>query len=646
MVYARDRHLAKGTVSVVNRRQDMICGPYSRHLHASFDETAFIAALTDRWSAVGDRRVMIDVGAHVGGSLAHFAKRGWQVYAFEPDPRNRLKLSAFCKGSMNVVVSDRAVSDVADEEVTLYASEVSSGISTLSPFHDSHRAEAVVRTTTLREVVAQNGIKRLDFLKIDVEGLEMKVLAGFPWELLQPSVIECEFEDAKTTKLGYDVAGLADYLIAKGYHVYVSEWHPVLRYGVRHDWNYLNGHAHGRVTPGAWGNLLAFHEQPDEAAMQSIAASTVRLHSRNPLFYLQRPRELRAFARRCVSAFRRRPYLARAAALAFLVGIFAAFAPQTVAWAAAAVAALAFGTLTVHRRFSATDRRLAELAADNGRLSRELREGEKKLVVLEKIVAKAGYANAIHFQPFPREIKPRDLAQLNDVWVERLGLTVPQSAIGYMSFRIAIVESLCVGRLATAIETAVLRTMVAYAVGGAELRVLEIGTLFGVSVGAIYDVCRGRYERVKITVVDPFDGYYGANRADIATDQAVTEPQFRRNMGKVGIDDTELHVIRAYSSDPAAVLAAATESYDVLYIDGDHSGIGVIKDFDLYHGMVRPGGFIVFDDYGTDHWPEIKPAVDEHVMTRSGLEFVGADFRTAVFRVLPAAPASAGPATR
>jgi hypothetical protein len=37
-------------------------------------------------------RVIIDVGAHVGGAFKTFAHDGWQVHAFEPDRRNRAVL--------------------------------------------------------------------------------------------------------------------------------------------------------------------------------------------------------------------------------------------------------------------------------------------------------------------------------------------------------------------------------------------------------------------------------------------------------------------------------------------------------------------------------------------------------------------------
>ena len=50
---------------------------------------------------------------------------------------------------------------------------------------------------------------------------------------------------------------------------------------------------------------------------------------------------------------------------------------------------------------------------------------------------------------------------------------------------------------------------------------------------------------------------------------------------------------------------------DILFIDGDHSFDGVIKDFEMYSKLVKSGGYIIFDDYNDyQHSPAVKPAVD------------------------------------
>ena len=58
-------------------------------------------------------------------------------------------------------------------------------------------------------------------------------------------------------------------------------------------------------------------------------------------------------------------------------------------------------------------------------------------------------------------------------------------------------------------------------------------------------------------------------------------------------------------------LKELTNEVDILFIDGDHSYQAVINDFMLYEGLVKSGGFIVFDDYNDEGCPGTKIAVDE-----------------------------------
>jgi len=52
-------------------------------------------------------------------------------------------------------------------------------------------------------------------------------------------------------------------------------------------------------------------------------------------------------------------------------------------------------------------------------------------------------------------------------------------------------------------------------------------------------------------------------------------------------------------------------TYDIIFIDGDHSYDGVLKDFEIYSKYLKQGGYIVFDDYNDwVHSPEVKSAVN------------------------------------
>src|SRR3546814_14166191 len=64
----------------------------------------------------------------------------------------------------------------------------------------------------------------------------------------------CEFEDVKTVPLGYTYHDMAGFPLEQGYRVYVSEWHPIVRYGIRHDWRRLVPYPCELSDPSAWGN--------------------------------------------------------------------------------------------------------------------------------------------------------------------------------------------------------------------------------------------------------------------------------------------------------------------------------------------------------------------------------------------------------
>ena len=200
---------------------------------------------------------MFDVGAHHGGSLKNFAIDGWRIFAFEPDDNNRKILVQACKDFPLVSIDSRAVSDKNMNLVQFYKSDVSTGISGLSGFDPSHEASQTVDTVSLTNFVEEHNISAIDFLKIDTEGFDLMVLKGFPWGILDPNVILCEFEDKKTQPLGYTFYDISDYLIDKGYFVLISEWYPVVRYGVRPTWRCFSLYPCDLVDKKATGNIIA-----------------------------------------------------------------------------------------------------------------------------------------------------------------------------------------------------------------------------------------------------------------------------------------------------------------------------------------------------------------------------------------------------
>ena len=246
---------------------NVLVGPFRRKDAAHYDETDCIAEV---FLKTLSGKLMIDVGAHHGWALSPFLDKDWNIFAFEPDEKNRAKLLERLRNHQNrdlVSLDTRCVSNKSQSGISFYRSEQSTGISGLSAFHESHVEAQRVDTVALTEFFEGKELPQVDFLKIDTEGHDLFVLQGFPWERVRPAVIECEFEDTKTVPLGYTFHELAQFLIDQGYTVYVSEWHPIVRYGIRHDWRSLAQYPCDLSDKKGWGNLLAFRDPVDHKAL-------------------------------------------------------------------------------------------------------------------------------------------------------------------------------------------------------------------------------------------------------------------------------------------------------------------------------------------------------------------------------------------
>lgn len=769
---------------------------------ADVDETAVIADLAA--NKKGAQHVMLDVGAHIGTSAAYFEPLGWSIHCFEPDPSNRKQLTSKFGNAPNITIDPRAVSDKPATGLQFFTSAQSTGISGLHAFTDGHRQTAIVDATTVADIVSKRGISSVDFLKIDVEGFDFSVLKGVPWDRLEPDIIECEFEDKKTVPLGHTWRDISAYLVDKGYSVYVSEWHPIVRYGISHDWRRIVPVAECEMSENAWGNLLAFKNDPGikviseafaarinkrpkavEASHASnsekgklsmlkqtpphmidreaplpgtkwYSASAMKLKDASPRLF-----QIIKFARRTVAHALTRPQLLLP--LLVLLGVFVwiSFSPATAATRGFWLLGLGGAVLTVALGYIAqrafahaealhiettalkhqtallqaqltstqkvigkTDQRIqtriydltaqqakaagiradfeklsaslhAQIAALNTRLADTSLSNEVKQEIaetaaaqkaeLDRVMAQIGQAqqglaalqqkvnavqqanseasqkadavstevdkfaarldasekfstfdNAKWYQHFNRNLSYEQIHLLENSWRKRLSVPINRALLGYMADRVCRIERELDGRLATTVEDMLLRTLVAKAVKGSSVSVLEIGTLFGTGAAIMYDGLRGNYKDIHFTLLDPLEGYYHGSQSDILTGQVVDEAAVRRNLAKVGMDDSEFTLIKHLSIEPEAMETAALRQYDVLVIDGDHSYAGVKTDFENYAKYVKVGGYIIFDDYSSPDWPDVQAYVDAEIGNVDFVAPVGSSWRTCVFRVVKA----------
>lgn len=232
-----------------------------------------------------------------------------------------------------------------------------------------------------------------------------------------------------------------------------------------------------------------------------------------------------------------------------------------------------------------------------------------------------------------RYLSKQDIERLRSEWAAPFGGMHSAAAINYIASRIRSIENRCSGRLATASQTMIARILSAQSTPGPDLRILEIGVLFGVASACFHRICSEYGRKVHLTLIDPFEGYYDRSDGDVITGVPVARAIFDGNMEACSVPPSDYSVLQGMSDDPAIIAAAASADYDVLLIDGDHSFDGVRRDYENFRTMVRPGGVILFDDYDVNEWPDIKRFVDGEPAADPALTFVAKGFRTAAFRV-------------
>ena len=184
--------------------------------------------------------VIFDVGANRGQSIIRFRKIFSQAYmhCFEPIPENYRHIQKNYKNN-KTIINNCAIGE--KNGIKKFFINESSGTSSFFPINkNSNWAKKKksnrtvrnenVRVITLDSYVKKNKIKKIDILKIDVQGFEDKVLNGsknlLKKNLIKTLEIEINFSDHYSKKLSfYDIE---KYLTKNGYELCAirnTGWH-------------------------------------------------------------------------------------------------------------------------------------------------------------------------------------------------------------------------------------------------------------------------------------------------------------------------------------------------------------------------------------------------------------------------------------
>lgn len=121
--------------------------------------------------------VVVDCGAYVGGFSLSAVKVAAEVHAFEPDPDNFACLLRNFAGVGNIRLNRAGLYD-ATKTVTLHLSASSVEHSLLLPDDGTVVETAEIQVFSLGEYCREHGIGRLDFLKLEAEGVELEAFEG------------------------------------------------------------------------------------------------------------------------------------------------------------------------------------------------------------------------------------------------------------------------------------------------------------------------------------------------------------------------------------------------------------------------------------------------------------------------------------
>lgn len=167
--------------------------------------------------------VLIDVGANVGTFSIQLARAvdGLKVLAIEPVAQVCDALRANVAKNqveeavqtVQLAVSDHCATAVVTSDLAACNYVVPGG--SRRPPTNSHQ---VVRTTTLDLLVEAHGLGKVDVVKCDVEGMELRVLLGAQslLERFSPDLL-LEIDERWTRRYGYRASQIFDFLDDRGY---------------------------------------------------------------------------------------------------------------------------------------------------------------------------------------------------------------------------------------------------------------------------------------------------------------------------------------------------------------------------------------------------------------------------------------------
>jgi len=162
----------------------------SHKLHSDTESSAYISD-----------SFFIEIGTSDFDTLEPLAQLGWKGIFVEPigELLNTIKRYDGCHYEESAILDYIGTTDIQYYDLD-WAKEWQRGVGSTSgvnnfnsnPQFKEHVKKKAVNVMTLDRLIDKYGVKHIDYLKIDIEGMEWAILQDYTWEV-KPKKIKCEF---------------------------------------------------------------------------------------------------------------------------------------------------------------------------------------------------------------------------------------------------------------------------------------------------------------------------------------------------------------------------------------------------------------------------------------------------------------------
>ena len=124
------------------------------------------------------------------------------------------------------------------------------------------------------------------------------------------------------------------------------------------------------------------------------------------------------------------------------------------------------------------------------------------------------------------------------------------------------------------------------------IRYAEVGAFYGANMLSVAETY-GLHPESTLIAIDPWTDY--VDYPEYKGEQMTIYNAFTQNMEDCGLKE-RVSVMRGYSHEVLPTLE--DNSFDIIYIDGNHEPEYVLEDAVLAFRKLKVGGRLIFDDYG------------------------------------------------